>query len=100
MGVVKVKNSFDVNVAEGAGVEIPSSEFDLGNQFYLSAGLGCEYSVSSRVSLVAEVRLNQILSDGAEAKAAMGTMEIPATEKFNIQTLSLAAGLRIPLSGI
>lgn len=100
MGVVKVNNSFDVNVAEGAEVEIPSSEFDLGNQFYLGAGVGVEYSISPRISFVSEIRFYDILSDGAEATAALGTTQIPATEKFNMQALTLEAGLRIPLSGI
>ncbi len=100
MGMVKVTNSFDLNLAAGAPVRTESGEFDLGNQFHIGIGFGLEYGFLSKASLVAEIGFRHIFSKGASASTTVLMAEITGEQQFNIETLSISAGVRIPLSGI
>lgn len=102
IGWVKVNNGFDGNIR----LEIPpvetsfASEFDLGNQFFLAVGAGIDFRVWDKYAIITEVKYNHIFSDGSEASTSiMGTV-VRAVQRFDTQTVEIAVGLRIPLSGI
>jgi hypothetical protein len=101
IGMAKVKNTFDVTLDLGPfGESTFTSDFNLGNQIYLTGGLGGEYRVFERVWLVGEVRLKHVNTDGAEATAHFSEYEITGAQNFNTRSLDIMAGLRFPLSGI
>jgi hypothetical protein len=101
IGVAKVKNSFDVVLDVPLMGEAQfTSDFDLGNVLYLTGGVGGEFKVAGWASLVGELRLRHVNTDGAKATAAFSTYEITGTQNFQTQTFDIVIGLRFPLSGI
>jgi opacity protein-like surface antigen len=100
LAVTKMKNTFDVNYDSGMGTFSATSDFNLGNQFSITVGIGAEYTITERLLLVTELRLNHLFSDGAEATASSGEYNLAGVQKFNAQSFDITVGLRIPLSGI
>jgi hypothetical protein len=101
IGAAKTKNAFDVafNIAD-LGRQTMTSDFDLGNKFYMSGALGAEYRIGENLLLVTEVGLRHIFSDGAEATATAGEYDLRGTQKFNAQVFDLMFGIRFPLTGL
>jgi hypothetical protein len=95
-----MKNSFDVTFMSQGYTAITTSDFALGNHLTFTAGMGIEYRLRERLWLLAELRLNQVFSDGAEATASIGGTGLAGTQRFDTQCLEIVAGVRIPLSGI
>ena len=101
LGAAKMKNAFDVTFeVPGGGTLSTTSDFDLGNKFYLNGTLGTEYKMRNNLFLVGEVGLCDFFFDGAEASATAGEYELAGTQKFNAQVFSLKFGVRILLAGM
>jgi opacity protein-like surface antigen len=102
VGWVKVSNSFDGSIRseDPPGESSFASDFNLGNQFFLALGAGVDFRVGKNYAIITEVRYNYIFSDGAEATTSVVGTGIRAEQRFNTQTVEIAVGLRIPLSGM
>jgi hypothetical protein len=101
MGAVGMKNTFDVVSEMAADVTTTlTSDFDMGNQFFFAGGVGAEYRIHPRFSLVGELRITHVLSDGAEATSSFGQYSFTGIQEFDTQVLDIMIGVRIPLSGI
>jgi hypothetical protein len=102
IGWVKVTNSYDGTVSYGdPPADQPfTSDFNLGNQFFLAAGVGVDFRVGKSLAIITEVRYNYIFLGGAEATSTAGLKTIRALQDFNAQTVEVVVGVRIPLGGI
>jgi opacity protein-like surface antigen len=102
IGWVKATNGFDGNIRfdDPPGETGFASEFNLGNQFFLAVGAGLDIRVGEKYAVITEVRYTHIFSDGSEATASVAGSVIRAEQRFDTQTVEVAVGVRIPISGI
>jgi hypothetical protein len=101
LGAAKIKNAFDVTFdVPSGGSQTMTSDFDLGNRFYLDGALGVEYVLGEKLSVVTELGLRHFFSDGAGAAARAGEYELAGTQRFDAQVFQLMFGVRIPLEGM
>jgi hypothetical protein len=100
-GAAKMKNAFDVTFdIPDVGKYTITSDFDLGNKFYLSGMLGVEYELSEFLVVFTELGLRNFFFDGTEAAATAGEYQLSGTQRFDAQVFNLMFGVKIPLGGM
>lgn len=98
VGLAAVKNNFEATLEEPFFLRGRlESSFDLGSHFLLNAGAGGEYKIKPNISLVAEVGLIDVFTDGARATAEFSGFSLNGTQAFDIQSLEIVAGLRLAM---
>lgn len=102
IGWVKVTNSYEGTVSSGDPPAERSfaSDFKFGNQFFLAGGVGVDFRVGKSLAITAEVRYSHVFLRGAEATSSVGTKVARAVQDFDMRTVELVVGVRIPLGGI
>jgi opacity protein-like surface antigen len=76
------------------------ADCNMGNHFFFGVGLGADFQLGERLAVVAEVRYGNILMSGAEATATIAGLSLRSVQNFNMQTVQIAVGVRLPISGI
>jgi hypothetical protein len=96
LGSAKLTNAFDVTFdVPGSESMTVTSDFDLGNKFYLDGAVGMEYKLRDNILLVGEVGLCDFFFDGTEATATAGEYELTGTQKFDAQVFNAMLGIRV-----
>jgi opacity protein-like surface antigen len=101
-GWVKVGTQYEGTVRE----EDPPSErpveaeFNYGNKFFLAAGLGADFRVSKSLAILAEVKYVYMFTHGSEATSTVAGRPIRTELNFDLKTVEVVVGVRIPVGGI
>ena len=102
IGWVKIINTYEgtVTSANPRGGSSFNSEFNFGNQFFLVGGLGVDFRAGDKIAVTAEVRYSHVFLSGAEATASMAGQIVQVGQSYDMRTVEIAVGVRIPISGI
>jgi hypothetical protein len=102
LGWVKVGTSYEGTVTE----EDPPSErpveaqFNYGNNFFLAGGVGADFRVSGSIAILAEVKYVYMFTHGSEATSTVSARSIRSELNFDLKTVEVVVGVRIPVGGI